>query len=128
MSISERAVATVQPPTEIPEHERLLSEQYRIAAKSWVDDDAAARLLHELKTTFLDQRKQALIEKEPGLADSHAERRVKADPEWEKFIREMVAAKRAANFSLVRMNYIELKFKEWQALNANARNEKFMSR
>lgn len=128
MSISERAVATIQPPAEMPEHERLLSEQFRIASKAWVADAAGARLLHELKTTILAQRKQALIAIDPKLADSHAERIVKADPEWEKFIREMVEAQRVADFSKVRMDYIELKFKEWQALNANARNEKFMSR
>lgn len=127
MSISERAVAASVGTTETPDHERLLSEQWRVAAKIWVEDAAGAKLLDELKTTILAQRKQALIVNDPKLADSHAERIVKADPEWEKYIREMVEAKRVADFSKARMDYIELKFKEWQSLNANERKERFMS-
>ena len=57
MSISERATPKI---AEIPEADRPLSEQWRIAARQWVDAEAAAQLLEDLKTTSLEQFKQQL--------------------------------------------------------------------
>lgn len=127
MSISERAVAHLKT-AETPEHERSLSEQYRLVAKAWVDIDGAARMLEELKTTKLEQAKQALILAEGDMPDSHAERRVKAGPDWEQYIRDMVQARTDANLKRVHMEYLKMKEREQQSAEANARHEARLSR
>lgn len=124
MSIAERAIAAA----EIPEHERPISEQFRIVAKSWVMADASARLLEEMKTTRLEQQKQRLIEVEGDMPDSHAERRVKATPEWETYIQGMVDAKTEANMRKAQMEFLRMRFTEIQDANASARAERRLSR
>ena len=124
-SISQRATGTIP---DMPEHERPLSEQYRIAAKAWVAAEAGAQLLEDLKTTKLEQHKQALIDAEGQMPDSHAERMVKAGPEWETYIREIVDARKDANFAKVKLRYIEMRFSEWNSRDATARAEMKMSR
>lgn len=125
--ISERA--TPRPAiAEIPESEKPLSEQFRVAARAWVEAEAAAQLMEDLKTTTLEQYKQALIEAEGDMPDSHAERRVKARPDWEKYIRDMVTARKDANFAKVRLDWIRMRFSEWQARDANSRAEMRMTR
>lgn len=125
MSISERATPKI---AEIPEHEQLLSEQFRIAGKKWADADANAFLLKEIKDATLEQLKQKLIDVEGEMPDSHAERRVKSRPEWEAFLREMASAKREANILKVKMQWINMKFQERQSHEANVRKEMSMTR
>lgn len=124
MSIAQRAIAAA----EMPEHERPISEQFRIVAKSWVTADAHARLLEEMKTTRLEQQKQRLIEVEGDMPDSHAERRVKATPEWETYIQGMVDAKTEANMRKAQMEFLRMRFTEIQDANASARAERRLSR
>ncbi len=100
-----------------------LSEQFRIIAKQWVDADNAASLLEETKTTVLAQRKADLIKIEPDLADNAAERRVKADPEWEKWITEMVEARTKANRLKLQLEYIRMRHAEHQSFEASKRAE-----
>lgn len=125
MSIIERATPKI---AEIPEAERPLSEQYRLAAKAWVEAEAAAQLFEDLKTVTLENYKQTLIETEGDMPDSHAERRVKARPEWAQYIKDMVAARKEANFARVRVEWIKMKFSEWQSRDANSRAELRMTR
>ena len=110
-------------PADMPKSERPISEEFRIVAKAWVDADAGARLLEELKTTHLEQQKQNLVRETPALADSHAERIVKASPQWETSVREMVDARTAANRFKVQLEYIRMKSIERQSINATAREE-----
>jgi hypothetical protein len=114
--------------TDIPQRERPLSEQFRIVAKSWVQADASARFHEEFKTTKLEQLKQALIESEGDMPDSHAERRVKSSPDWESFIREMVDARTDANLKKAQMQFLQMRFTEWQDANASQRAEMRLSR
>ena len=100
-----------------------LSERYRKLAEKWVDEDNAARLLEETKTTVLQERKNKLVAKDPGMADAHAERMVKADPEWREWIEKMVAARTKANLSKVRMRYLEMRHAEHQSFEATKRHE-----
>ncbi len=95
------------------------SEQYRIAAKDWVEKDAAARLLEESKTAVLAQRMKNLGD----MPTSHAERDIKASKEWHEWIASMVNAKTAANLAKVKMEYVKMKFHEWQSAEANKRAE-----
>jgi hypothetical protein len=95
------------------------SEQFRIAAKDWVQKDAAASLIEETKTAFLSQKMK-------GLGDmpvAHAEREVKASEEWGEYIKSMVDARTAANLAKVKMEYYRMRFMEWQSENATRRAE-----
>lgn len=114
--------------TDIPEHERELSEQFRLAARDWVDKESAAQIREDLRSTTLEQWKQELIETEGEMPDSHAERRVKAWGKWEEYIREMVEARKEANLAKVKLEWIRMRFSEWQAKDATARAEMRLTR
>lgn len=96
-----------------------LSEQFGRLFKEWADLDAAARLLEEMKTTTLEQRKNQLGD----MPDSHAERKVKADPEWAEYIQEMVRARTEANLAKGRLEFLRIKIREWEQQQNNARME-----
>lgn len=114
--------------SEMPRHERPISEEFRIVAKKWIDADAAARLREELKTTHLEKMKQELIETEGDMPDSHAERRVKAGKNWEDYIRQMVEARTDANKLKAQLEYIRMRWNEIQDANASARAEMRLGR
>jgi hypothetical protein len=96
-----------------------VSEQFRVTAKQWVELDRAATMLEETKSAVLSQRMNALGD----MPVSHAERTVKAAPEWQDFIKTMVDARTQANLKKVQMEYLRMKFSEWQSENANRRAE-----
>lgn len=123
--ISEQATANIR---EIPEHGRPISEQFRIVAKEWVELDAAANLLEELKTTTLEQRKSDVIRQQGDMADNKAERIVKSSKEWEQYIRDMVEARKQANLAKVKMSWIDKREREQQSYEATARSERRMLR
>lgn len=95
------------------------SEQFRITAKKWVDAEAAASLLEDTKSAYLSERTQAHAD----LAHNKAEALVKASPEWRDFISKMIAARKQANLLKVQLEYLRMKFSEWQSENATRRAE-----
>lgn len=95
------------------------SEQFRIVAKEWVDLDKAATLLEETKTLVLSQKIKALGD----MAHNRAEAEVKASPEWHDHVSKMVEARSAANLKKVQLEFIRMRFAEWQSENANRRAE-----
>lgn len=99
------------------------SEQFRITAKLWVDADAAATLLEDTKSAILSERMQAIIREEPGLAINRAEATVKASPEWREWITGMIDARKKANLLKVQMEYLRMKFTEWNSHEASKRAE-----
>ncbi len=105
---------------QIPQHERPISEEYRIVAKQYVDADAAASLLEELKTATLSQRQQQLGD----MPVSRSEMTVKASPEWFAYVERMVEARKASNRLKVQLEYIRMKFSEEQSAEATARAER----
>lgn len=105
---------------QIPQHERPISEEYRIVAKAYVDADAAASLLEELKTATLSQKMQAHGE----MAVSKAEMLVKASSDWFAYIERMVEARKASNRLKVQLEYIRMRFSETQSAEATARAER----
>lgn len=121
MSISERARAGV---TEMPEIERSISEQFRIVAKHWVDADKAASILEESKSAVLSQ----MMLKEGDIPVSKAEMRVKGSGAWQEYLDKMVEARAEANLRRVQMDYLRMRFQEWQAGDANSRAERKMVR
>lgn len=97
-----------------------LSEQFRIAAKQWVDLDSAANLLEETKSAVLSQKMNA----HGDMPVSRAEMAVKASPEWSDFVTKMVKAREAANLAKVKLEWIRMKFSEQQSFEATARAER----
>lgn len=118
--------------SELPHEDRPLSELYRVSANRWVEADAKARELEELKTTLLDQRKQMLIEaaaaNQTKLADNAAEREARAEPGWETYIRGMVHARTEANRLRVEMERIKMLEREIADRNQTIRAEMRLAR
>lgn len=96
-----------------------LSEQFRLAAKDWVDKDSAASMLEETKTAVLSQRMAALGD----MPVNRAEQIVKASPEWHEWIAGMVKARTTANLAKVKLEWVRMRFQEWQSENATKRAE-----
>ena len=96
-----------------------ISEQFRVVAKKWCDADAAARLLEDTKSAVLAQKIATLGD----MAHNKAENQVKASQEWADYIQKMTEAKKQANLLKVQMEYLRMKFSEWQSHNANKRAE-----
>lgn len=96
-----------------------LSEQFRLCAKEWVEQDGAARLLDELKSATLAQRIGALGD----MPYNQAERLVKSSPEWADYINQMVGARTKANLLKAKMEWIRMKHAEQQSSEASRRAE-----
>lgn len=125
-TLSQRAAAGAL--EQMPQSERALSEQYRIAAEQWAVLDGEARTLEAAKDSELASRMKKLTDANPRLSHAAAERDVKADPEWRSYVKNMVDARTEANLARVRVNFIDKKFSEWQSRAANTRQEMRMSR
>lgn len=97
----------------------LLSEQFRIVAKAYVDADSAASLLEETKSAVLARMMLSLGD----MPVSRAEMQTKASPEWVEFVANMVKAREKAAFLKVKMEYIRMKFAEYQSIEATKRAE-----
>jgi hypothetical protein len=96
-----------------------LSEQYRVVAKAYVDADSAASLLEETKSAVLARMMLSLGD----MPVSRAEMQTKASAEWGEFVTSMVKAREKAAFLKVKLEYIRMKFNEWQSLEASKRAE-----
>lgn len=113
---------------DMPEREQLLSERYRLAADAWVKADAVARRYEELKSTRLEQMKNALILQDGPMPDNRAEREIKASDEWERYVIDMVDARTRANELKVRIVEIQMLEREQQDRNQTIRAEMRMAR
>lgn len=115
--------------TDMPESERPLSEQFRIVAKQWADVNGAAQLMEETKTANFSERvnREIATSNEP-MAFNRAEAIVKGSADWSEYLTDMVNLRTKANRLKVQMEYIRMRFSEWQSLNANARQERQLSR
>lgn len=98
---------------------RPLSESFRLAAKSWVEADAAANILEETKSAVLSQKMVALGD----MAVSKAEMQVKASADWIDHVVGMVKAREQANLLKVKLEWIRMKFNEQQSAEATRRHE-----
>jgi len=99
-----------------------LTENYRLAAKDWVDKNAAADLLEQTKSTDFAERVQKLLRDGP-IPMNRAEIQIKADPEWREYITKMVEARREANLAKVKLEFIRMKFQEAMSTEASTRAE-----
>lgn len=97
----------------------LLSEQFRLIAKKWVEADAAASILEETKSAFLAQR----MAEQGDVPVSRAEMHVKASAEWTEYVTNMVEARKKAALLKAQMEYIRMQFTEQQSSEATRRAE-----
>mgnify|MGYP003347377686 CR=1 FL=1 len=121
-SIGQRATQALV--REMPESERPISEQFRIVAKKWVDADAAANLLEDTKSSVLSQ----LIMKQIGVPVTRAEHVARASQDYLDHIAAMVEARKQANLLKVQMEFLKMRFHEWNSSDANQRAEKKFTR
>lgn len=110
----------------IPPKERPISEQFRIVARQFVEYDNAARLLEECKTATLSEMICNIISESEGMAHNQAEREAKASEQWRHYLDEMVKARTKANEKKVQLEYMRMKFTEWQMGMAMQRDERKM--
>jgi hypothetical protein len=96
-----------------------LSEQFRIVAKQWVDADSAANLLEETKSAYLAR----LMAGQGDMPVSRAEMNVKASENWMEHITKMVTARERASLLKVQLEYLRMRFNEWQSDTATRRAE-----
>jgi len=97
-----------------------ISEQYRLEAKNWVELDSAANILEECKSANLSQMMLAT----GADSVSKSEMLAKASPQWGEYIEKMVEARRQANLSKVKLEWIRMRFSEQQSQEATARAER----
>lgn len=100
-----------------------LSEQFRIAAETWADKEAAASILEESKSAVLARRMAALGD----VPINRAERDVKASDDWKKYIEEMCKARAEANLAKVQLEYMRMKYWENTGFEATRRAEMRMT-
>jgi hypothetical protein len=96
-----------------------LSEQFYKAAQEWVGLEAAASLLEDTKSSVLSQRMGMLGD----MAVNKAEMEVKRSLFWQDHLVTINEARQKANFAKVRVDYMRMRFNEWQSTEANARVE-----
>jgi hypothetical protein len=98
---------------------RPISEQFRTVGDQWVDADAAANLLEELKSAHLAQWMLALGD----MPVSRAEMQVKGSEQWQRYIERMCLARREANLLKVRKEELNMRAQEQNSAEATRRAE-----
>lgn len=113
---------------DLPERERPLSEQFRVVALQFADADAAASMYEEAKGTTFAKLVTAIAATQPNISEARAERMVKASDEWSEYLEAMRVARAKATKLKLQLDYIRMKFSEWQSREANSRHEARLSR
>ena len=97
-----------------------ISERFRLVALEWVELDGAARLLEESKSAYMSQMMLELSE----MPVSRAELNVKASEHWRVYVEKMVHARTAANEKKIEVEFLKMRFAEWNSNEANTRLER----
>lgn len=113
---------------EVPESERNITEEFRLVALEYVDADASANLLEELKTATLAQMKSSLIVDRGEMPDSRADRLVRSGPDWKEYIEKMVEARAKANKLKLQMEWIRMRERMQDRESWLQRSERRMGR
>ena len=96
-----------------------LSDKYREAALEWVKLESAANLLEDTKSSIMAQRQTMLGD----IPVNRAEQTIKASQEWMEHLETIAAAREAANTAKIQLEYIRMRFTEWNNAEANNRAE-----
>lgn len=100
-----------------------ISEEFRIAAKEWVQLQSVADLLEECKTATLSQMMQEYMG-QSEMSVSKAEMLTKGSEKYKTYLEGMVAARKDANLAKVKVDWIKMRFSEQQSSEANERAER----
>lgn len=102
-----------------------ISEQYRVAALKWADLENAAYMLESTKNDVLAEMKAKVVaaSNEAKMPDNKAERIVRASPEWNDYRSRTAAAKHQARLARIEVEYLKMRFNEWQSSHADRRAE-----
>ena len=104
------------------------SEMYREAAQTWVDLDAAARLLESSKSAVFSQKVLGLMAEFPAYSLAKAELKIKGGDEWQVFLDKTERARTLANRARIEVEYRKMQAMEQQSKEAYERQEMRMVR
>lgn len=113
---------------DMPDHERSITEEFRIVANQFVEADGAASLMEEMKSTQLAQMKTRLMESEGDMSDAKAERVVKSGEDWPAYIEKMVENRTKANKLRLQLEWIRMRERELDRMSWLERSERKMGR
>ena len=102
-----------------PSEDRPFSDLYREAGELWADYEAAATLLEDCKSAVLAQ----WCQDEGDIPVNRAEQNVRASVKWQRYIEDMVEARKKANKARIKLESIKMRAMEWHAKSANYRAE-----
>lgn len=113
---------------DMPEHERPLSERFRIAGKVWAATRKTHRSYKERSRIVFDELVIALLEcaRDNGerLTRAAAEAEARTSSTWKKYVDDMLQAEHQANLAEVEKKALDMEHWELKDANANAREEK----
>ncbi len=95
------------------------SEIFKEAADEWVDLESAASLLEDTKSSIMAQKQAELGD----IPVNRAEQTVKASRDWLDHLKVIADARKEANKAKMKLEYIRMKFTEWNNEEANHRAE-----
>ena len=98
---------------------RPLSQIYAVAAEEWVDKEAAADLLENMKSVVMAQKQAQLGD----IPVNRAEQMVKASHDWQDYVQSVADARKAANLAKVKLEELRMRYGEWNNAEANHRAE-----
>ena len=101
-------------------NDKPLSEQYRLVAKEWVEAHSAASLMEETKSHTVAYRMSLLGNDVPV---GRREMEVKASLEYREYVREMVELRKQADLLKVKLEWVRMRFQEWNSAEASKRAE-----
>jgi hypothetical protein len=103
-------------------HDNLpIYEQYRLAGLAWVDAEAAASMLEDLKSNVLSEMMGQLLSE--GMAVNRAEQTVKSSSDWKLYVLSIIEARKVANRCKIQVEFLRMRHQEWLSSEANNRTE-----
>ena len=112
------------PPRSITEHDKPISELYRLAAMEHVKAERKARELEEGKSIVISEMMNKLCEEDEKLSQAKAERTAKGSDQYKSYIRRMHDARTEANLRKVDAEVLKMQHGEFLMFSAAARDER----
>jgi hypothetical protein len=98
--------------SEMPVHERPISEEFRLVALKYADAENAADILYGTKKDVLEQLKENIMSGADKMPENKAERLARCSSEWKDFKTKMFDARSKSRRLSLQLRYIEMKHKE----------------
>jgi len=115
--------------TEMPQHERPLSEQFRVVAKQYVAAKKQARFMERTRSATRDRIAARIIrESKEKITKAQAIFNVQISDEWMQYNQDLADAEEKADILFAQKEFIKIQQWEMTDANANVRTERKMSR